>query len=219
MDIPLYNQNAESVGTVTLPERVFNVPMNADLLHQVVQTARANQRQVLAHAKTRSEVRGGGKKPWRQKGTGRARHGSIRSPIWKGGGVSGGPTKDRNFSKKINKKMAAKALGVALSSKVRDGEFALLDTLALDKPKTKLMSLTLRKLSTLFLGATVRKNPSSILVVVPAGFQELSKSIRNIPFADVIEARNVNPLTLLGHTYVIALKDTVETFQKLMKVS
>mgnify|MGYP001565261470 FL=1 len=116
MQIPIYNQNAEQAGTLEVSNAVFALPMNQDLLHQVATSQLSNQRQVIAHAKGRSEVRGGGKKPWKQKGTGRARHGSIRSPIWKGGGVAHGPTKDKNYSKKINRKMARKALGVALSS-------------------------------------------------------------------------------------------------------
>ena len=101
----IYNQNAEIIGEVNLSEKVFAVKVNEDLVHQAMVTQSANERQVLAHTKTKAEVSGGGKKPWKQKGTGRARAGSSRSPIWIGGGVTFGPRKDRNFSKKINKKM------------------------------------------------------------------------------------------------------------------
>src|SRR5258708_25564753 len=97
MEFPVYNQEAQQIGTVELADGIFGLPLNQDLLYQVVTSQVANQRQVVAHTKGRGEVRGGGKKPWRQKGTGRARHGSIRSPIWRGGGVTHGPTKEANF--------------------------------------------------------------------------------------------------------------------------
>ena len=107
MEYPIYNQQAQQTGTVELSDSVFGLPMNRDLLYQVTTSQIANKRQVIAHAKGRSEVRGGGKKPWQQKGTGRARHGSIRSPIWKGGGVTHGPTKERNFEKIDQQKNAS----------------------------------------------------------------------------------------------------------------
>src|SRR3989344_2444481 len=117
MEYPLYNQSGESVGKVNLPDNVFGLPMNKDLLYQVVNSLMANKRQVIAHAKGRSEVSGGGVKPWRQKGTGRARHGSIRSPIWRHGGVSFGPRNTTDFSQKVNKKVMKKALWEALAKK------------------------------------------------------------------------------------------------------
>src|SRR3989304_3678493 len=110
MQIKLYNQSGEVIGDFDLPERIFGVAVNADLVKRAVDTQMSNARQVIAHTKGRGEVRGGGRKPWKQKGTGRARHASIRSPIWKGGGVTFGPTKERNFKKKIRKKMARRAL-------------------------------------------------------------------------------------------------------------
>src|SRR5258706_11147552 len=137
MEFPLYNQEAQQVGTIELADGIFGLPLNQDLLYQVVTSQVSNQRQVLAHAKGRSEVRGGGKKPWQQKGTGRARHGSIRSPIWRGGGVTHGPSNERDFSKKINKKMARKALLTVLSAKARDNEIILMDEIAFSQPKTK----------------------------------------------------------------------------------
>src|SRR3989344_826748 len=105
MKVKLYNQLGEETGSVELLDAIFNIPLNHDLVHQAIVTQMANSREILAHAKGRGEVRGGGKKPWRQKGTGRARHGSIRSPIWKGGGVTHGPLKEKIYSKKINKKV------------------------------------------------------------------------------------------------------------------
>ena len=136
MKTDLYNQAGEIINQVELPDQVFGLKINSDLLYQAVMAQLGNSRQVLAHTKGRSEVRGGGKKPWRQKGTGRARHGSIRSPIWKGGGVTFGPTKERNFSKTINKKMKRKALFMALSSKVTDQQLMVFDHLSIEKPKT-----------------------------------------------------------------------------------
>lgn len=210
METSLYNQQAEKIGTVQLPDSVFNVPMNADLLYQAVTSQEANRRQLLAHAKGRGEVRGGGKKPWQQKGTGRARHGSIRSPIWKGGGVTHGPTKDKVFKKKLNKKVARAALGVALSAKLRDGQVAVLDEIKLEQPKTKLMAKTLGAITPIFSDAGSAKSRPSMLVVVPSGFDPgLSRSVRNLPRIDMIEARNLNASMTLSHRLIVFLKDAV----------
>ncbi len=146
MKISTYTQNGKESGKAELPSEIFDVKMNSDLVHQVVLAQMSNQRQVIAHTKDKSEVRGGGRKPWKQKGTGRARHGSIRSPIWKGGGVTFGPTKDRNFKKKINKKMRRKALFMVLSSKVQDKEMIVLDKLKIEKPKTKEIAMVIENL-------------------------------------------------------------------------
>src|SRR3989338_3994717 len=138
MKVKIYNQSAKETGTVELPDSVFGLKWNADLVHQVVTSQAANLRRGTAHAKDRAQVRGGGRKPWRQKGTGRARHGSIRSPIWRGGGVTHGPLKEKNYAKKINKKMAKKAFYTVLSAKARDNEIIVLDDLKFAEPKTKL---------------------------------------------------------------------------------
>jgi len=132
----MYTAEGKEKGNIQLPESVFNVPWNGPLMHQVVTSMQDNARTPVAHVKTRGEVRGGGKKPWQQKGTGRARHGSIRSPIWKGGGVTHGPLKEKNYKRKINKKMAVKALAVVLSAKISDKEILILDGLNLQAPKT-----------------------------------------------------------------------------------
>ena len=133
---PLWNQKGEKIGEVTLPKEVFGQKMNDNLVHQAAMTEEANRRIPIAHTKDRSEVSGGGVKPWRQKGTGRARAGSIRSPIWKGGGTTFGPRKERVFGKKMNRKMRNKALTMILSSKVDDKELKVLDKLSLKEPKT-----------------------------------------------------------------------------------
>ena len=130
MKINLYNQKGEKVGKTDLPDEIFNVEINSDLLHQVIVSQMANKRQSSAHTKDRGDVSGGGKKPWRQKGTGRARHGSRRSPIWVGGGVTFGPKSEKNYKKTIPQKMKRKALFMALSSKVNDDELILLMILA-----------------------------------------------------------------------------------------
>ena len=137
MEAKIYNQKGIEAGTISLPEAVFGQPWNADLVYQVVTSLRSSHRDPIAHTKTRGEVRGGGKKPWQQKGLGKARHGSIRSPIWVGGGITHGPRNDKNYDRKVNKQAKAKALNVILSKKFRDNEVLFLQDLALDNPKTK----------------------------------------------------------------------------------
>ncbi len=140
MKVTIYNQNKEKTEEIELPKEIFDVQMNADLVHQVVVSQMANRRKVIAHTKDRGDVRGGGKKPWRQKGTGRARHGSRRSPIWKGGGVTFGPTNERVYKKEIPKKMQRKALMMVLSAKIKSNSFLILDKINLKESKTKLMA-------------------------------------------------------------------------------
>jgi len=211
MDVNVYNQNLESVGSIGLSDRVFNVPMNKDLLFQVTTSQMSNQRQVIAHAKGRSEVSGGGKKPWKQKGTGRARHGSIRSPIWKGGGVTHGPTKERNFKKKINAKMAKKATAIVLSSKLKDDQLRIIDEIKFETPKTKAMHKILTSVATLFKDA---KKTSSMLLIIPAQDENIKRTAKNLPKVNIIEARNINALTLLSSKYIIMLKNSAEVIEK-----
>lgn len=208
MEFPLYNQSAEKVGTIELADGIFGLPLNQDLLYQVVTSQIANQRQVVAHAKGRGEVRGGGKKPWRQKGTGRARHGSTRSPIWRGGGATHGPTKERNFKKTINKKMMQAALKVALSSKARDGQLFIIDSITLEQPKTKEMATIMKRF------APILGKLSNVLLVTPTDSGTVYKSARNLPYLDTIEARNLNPLTLLSANHVILSKDSLGLIEK-----
>jgi large subunit ribosomal protein L4 len=212
MKTDVYNQKGEKIEEMDLPKEIFEVPMNSDLVHQVVVSQMANQRQIIAHTKTRAEVRGGGKKPWRQKGTGRARHGSIRSPIWKGGGVTFGPTKERNFKKDIPKKMRKKALMMVLSAKVKNNLLFILDKLNLKEMKTKLMAEIMKK----FL-----KNNNSCLIVLPQKEEVLIRAAKNLPKVQTIEARNLNCLELLSYRYLMMPKESInvieETFIKSVK--
>ena len=154
----IYSQTGEKVKQVDLNPAIFGLKINEGLVHQAVQAQLANRRQVLAHTKDRSEVHGGGRKPWRQKGTGRARHGSIRSPLWVGGGVTFGPTKIRNFAKKINKKMKRKALFMCLTDRAKDKNLILLDKLEIKHNKTREFIELLKNLQSAFKSEPIRKN-------------------------------------------------------------
>src|SRR3989344_3794055 len=137
MKAEIYNLKGSVVGEMNLPDQIFAREWNPDLVHQAVLTQAANRRLPWAHAKNRAEVSGGGKKPWKQKHTGRSRQGSIRSPIWKGGGATHGPVKERNYEQKINKKMLRVAIHSILSKKLAEGQLRVVDSLDLETPKTK----------------------------------------------------------------------------------
>jgi len=201
--VKVYNQEGKEVSELKLNEAIFGLPWNADLIHQAVRVASANQRQVLASTKTRGEVRGGGKKPWRQKGTGRARAGSIRSPLWKGGGVTFGPTSERNFKLAINNKMAKKAVLTALSSKVKDSELVVLDELKLAASKTKEMA----KIAANF-------KLKNALLVLPAQSESIKKAGRNLPNLKIINIDNLNILDILKYKHLIFTKDGIEYLTK-----
>lgn len=215
MQFPLHNQQGEKIGVVDLPDRLFNVPFNADVVHQAVVAQMANSRLHLAHVKTRAEVRGGGRKPWRQKGTGRARHGSRRSPIWVGGGVAHGPQKERVFAKKINKKVRQKALAMALTAKLRDSQIGVLDDLQLSAPKTKQASTALKIISSkIFQNFPETPKPSAFLLVLSHKDPLLLRALRNIPFVRVIYADSLNAKDILQYHYTLFLKDSVEIMDK-----
>jgi large subunit ribosomal protein L4 len=204
MLVKTYDQNGKEVGQTRLPSEIFDVKANSDLIHQVVVSQMANKRTVIAHAKDRAQVRGGGKKPWRQKGTGRARHGSRRSPLWKGGGVTFGPTKERNFEKKINKKMKRKALLMVLSAKVKNNLLLVLENLALEKPKTKLMAEVFKNLSI----------KGSSLIILPGLEKDIIRATRNIPKTATVEARNINALDLLSFKYLVMPKEAIKVIKE-----
>lgn len=213
MKVKVYNQEGKEAGTMELPEAVFGLKWNGDLVHQVVVGQLANRRAGTAHAKTRGEVRGGGRKPWRQKGTGRARHGSIRSPIWIGGGVSHGPRSDKNYSKKINKKMAKKALFTVLSAKVRDNEFIVVDELGFAEGKTKHAANLIKNFSSQEAFQKMKKG-NGVLVALPVSRQAVKRAFRNLPYAETDEARNLHAAEVLKYRYVMVPKDAVGIFKK-----
>ncbi|OGZ95531.1 MAG: 50S ribosomal protein L4 [Candidatus Sungbacteria bacterium RIFCSPHIGHO2_01_FULL_50_25] len=213
MECPVYNKEGKEVGKASLPEAVFGLSWNSALVHQVVTSQAANRRQGTAHAKGRSEVRGGGKKPWKQKGTGRARHGSIRSPLWKGGGVTHGPLREKNYEKKVNKKMAKKALFTVLSRKVREGEVIVMDEFSVVPVKTKRAAEIFKNLSRNESFARVTKG-NGVLVILPAENREAYRAVRNIPFASATEARNLNAYDVLQYKFIVMPKAVVESFRK-----
>jgi large subunit ribosomal protein L4 len=198
MEASIYNQEGKTVGSVALPEKIFGLPWNGDLVHQVVVAMQANARTPIAHTKNRGEVRGGGKKPWKQKGTGRARHGSSRSPIWRGGGITFGPRKERDFSMKINKKMRTKALYTALSRKWKDKEIVFVDSISLGAIKTKHAKEVMQ---TLF-DKGLQKKKNAILLALPERNAAVEKSFRNFGNVEVIETRNLNPMDVVTYRMV-----------------
>ena len=206
MEIKIYNQKAEEAGKINLSEKIFSLPWNGDLVHQVVVSMQSNQRTPVAHTKGRGEVRGGGRKPWRQKGLGRARHGSIRSPIWKGGGVAHGPTNEKNYSRKINVKMKKKAFYTILSQKMRDGEILFLDKVNLSRPKTKEAVGVVNYLSKLKgFEKIAAKKKNKVIVALDKKNPEITRSFRNIPGALISEARNLNILDILNYKYLVII--------------
>ncbi len=200
----IYSASGKESGSVELPGAIWGLPWNADLVHQVVTGMQANARANTANAKGRGEVRGGGKKPWRQKGTGRARHGSSRSPIWIGGGTTHGPSSDKNYDKKINKKMRAKALFVTLSQKLRDGQVLFVDKFDFTAIKTKDAQKALNNLEKVAGFETINtKKDNNILVFVPGKNETVSKSFRNISHVTLEDARNMNAADIVNFRYIV----------------
>jgi len=210
MKYPIYNQKGEkNTEEIVLPKEIFEVKANPDLVHQVFVSQMANKRQSTAHTKDRGEVRGGGRKPWQQKGTGRARAGSTRSPIWKGGGVTFGPRNERNFKKIIPKKMKRKAFLMILSSKAEEKSLIVLDNFKIEKPKTKEILSILNKLPC---------KAKNCLIALSEPNENLFLASRNIPKVKVVEARNLNCIDLLSFKYLVIQKEAIkkikETFKK-----
>lgn len=200
----VYNQDGKEVGEVKLSDKVFGLSWNADLIHQVVYSMLSASRTIYAHTKDRSQVSGGGKKPWKQKGLGRARHGSTRSPIWVGGGVAHGPNGLKNYDRKVNKKMKIKALYTLLSKKYRDGEILFVDKFDISKPKTKDAVSILKSLSKIKTCEDIyTKRKNSAIIAISAKNEAFEKSFSNIGNVVVDEVRNINPVDILNTKYLV----------------
>ena len=183
LKVAVYNQEGQKVKDTELNESVFGIEPNNQAIFDMVLLQRASWRQGTHKVKNRTEVKGGGKKPWRQKGTGRARQGSIRAPQWRGGGVVFGPTPDRNYKLKMNKKVRRLALKSALSQKVIDSELTVLDNIAMEAPKTKAMVKSVRKL---------QKQIEKTSIVMDEVDENVALSARNIPGVKVINSKGLN---------------------------
>lgn len=204
LEVDIYSKNGKSVSKLVLPEEIFGLPWNGDLVHQVVVGMQANARTGVAHTKTRSDVSGTTRKPWKQKGTGRARHGSRRSPIWVGGGVAHGPRNDKSYTQKINKKMKMKALFVSLSEKLRDGEIIFVEDIALKDIKTKNANEILKNLSKISgFEKIIGGRKENTYITVPAKDDVLKKSFSNIPSVFLDEIKNINPVDVAKYKYLI----------------
>lgn len=209
MKATLYKQTGSESGNIEIPESVFGLSWNSDLVHQVVTSLRTNLRKPVAHTKDRGEVRGGGKKPWKQKGTGRARHGSSRSPIWVGGGVTHGPRNEKNFARTVSKKMKAKALYTILSKKFKDNEIVFIDNLALSAPKTKEALGVFQNLGKIGSLKNISKKTNALYLALDKKDQDVERSFRNFGNVKVEEARNLNPLAAASYKHIVFVNPDV----------
>jgi large subunit ribosomal protein L4 len=207
MKAALYNMTGKEMGTIEISDEIFAREWNADLVHQAVLAQQANARRPWAHAKGRGEVSGGGKKPWKQKGTGRARHGSIRSPIWKGGGVSHGPVKGRDFTQKVNKKMARAALHAVLSKKLAEGQLKFVDAVTASSGKTKEVSSALKSFFN-----TKRVIPSTLLVR-DAKNAAIVRSARNVANLEILSGDSMNVYALIKAKNILIEQQAVASIK------
>lgn len=203
----VYNLEGKKTEELKLSDAVFGLPENDGLVHQVYVALMGNKRQSIADTKSRGERAGSGIKPWRQKGTGRARVGSVRTPVWRKGGVVFGPKSDRNFKKKINKKMNAKALATVLSGKLRDSELLIVDKFDLPEKKTKKMAEALKKLN--FKG--------SVLLSFSDAEKEMVRTSRNLPKVKNIFTSQINVLDILDKKNLILSKESAKYLENKYK--
>lgn len=211
MKVDVYNHKNEKVESLEMPEKVFNARWNPDLVKQAVTVQLANRREVLAHAKGRGEVRGGGKKPWAQKGTGRSRQGSTRSPLWVHGGVAHGPKKDRNFTKGINKKMIRRALASVLSKKLQDKEIKVVDTLhQKENAKTRMVVQIVRALQ--------GESKGRVLLIADSANRGLHAAASNIARVDTISAKSLNVYDILKNKNLIIEKAAIKEIETHYKI-
>lgn len=203
MEAKIYNKTGKESGDIKLPENIFGLPWNEALVHQVVVSMMSNERNPIAHTKTRGEVAGTGKKPWKQKGTGRARHGSRRSPIWVGGGVSHGPRNDRDYSKKINKKMKVKALFTVLSKKFKDNELLFINELSFKAPKTKEAKEILSSIAKMKAYSAIGKKKNAAFIALPEKNENTKKSFQNFSNLEVGEVKDLSAVDLLNYKFLV----------------
>ena len=204
----VYNQEGKEIRTLELPEEVFAVEVKPTLLHEVVTIARANQRENLSHTKGRSDVRGGGRKPWKQKGTGRARHGSIRSPLWRGGGVTFGPTKERNFTRDLNDKVKKQALRMVLTNKFASEHLYIVDRLVIKEAKTK----TLNEFFVNLIGEGMK----SVLVMAKKS-EGIVQASKNLPNIQTLPFNSLNVLDLLKYPNLVITEKAIMKAIKIYK--
>lgn len=213
MDVPSYTTSGSQAGTVTLNDRLFGAKLSRDLVVQVAMSQMSNRRRILAHVKTRAEVSGGGRKPWRQKGTGRARHGSIRSPLWVGGGITHGPTKDVNFKRTVTHSQGRVALAAVLSSRVRDGHFAVIDRADVASGKTKDAVTAFAPVTKHLDGYRTGARVLLVLSGTPADLP-VRRATGNLPWMTAVRAQDLNVLTILSFPYLVATQDAVAVMEK-----
>lgn len=206
MEYNLFNQEGKQIGKIDLSDKVFSLPFNSDFLHQTILYYQSLSRKPIAKAKDRGEVRGGGKKPWRQKGTGRARHGSIRSPLWRGGGVTFGPTLEKQYQRKISREAKRKSLFMVLSQKLREGEIIFIDKIDVPEQKTKKIIEILKNFNRIKKDI---KEKRTIFVLAQRNekFLKAARNIKNISSAGI---NSLNPYILLKHKYLVIEKSALK---------
>ena len=205
MKTSVYNQKGEVIGDIELNSKIFDVKPNNHLLAEAVRIHQSNARQGTSHTKTRGEVSGGGKKPWKQKGTGRARVGSIRSPIWRHGGITFGPRSNQNWTLKMNKKAKTQALFMSLSDKAKENRFFVIDQISLEQPKTKEL---------VKVWANFKELGKKQLFVMPKKDDKLSRSSKNLKAITSVLASSLNVVDVLKADSVVILKDSLGIIEK-----
>jgi len=215
MKYPVYNLQGDKIKDIELNSRIFGVKVKPEVIHQVVVAQQASSRQVLAHTKNKGEVRGGGKKPWKQKGTGRARHGSSRSPIWVGGGVTFGPRNDRNFTKAVNKKQKQLAMAMCLSDKINDNALVIFDKLAAETGKTKALNSWLKDIKNKIENL---KQSKKILLVLDNNDKRMINSALNLKTVNTIMADSLNCVDLLKYDTLLASEKALAVIDKHYKL-
>lgn len=220
MKATIYTSEGKEKGSIELPANLFEVRWNPDLVHQVVTVMQGNTRKGTAHTKDRGEVRGGGRKPWQQKGTGRARHGSSRSPIWRHGGVTFGPRNDKNYHRDLSKNMKTKALFSVLSKKIKDGELLFIDNMSVPSGKSKDAKKLLSALGRIpgFESLGTKKRNAAILAF-PQKDEMSMRGFKNFGNLLCDEARNLNALELMKSKYVVVIspEKVIETLTNKLK--